>query len=96
MLKPGKRYDFSAIIKADNLVTQRKSPYQGLTIYVEGYDARGKWMFGDTARPAVAGTSPALDMAAKYRFGSSDFCIDSSFWAIGDAPLSRKSGIMSW
>ena len=56
-LKPGKRYDFSAIIKADNLVTQRKSPYQGLTIYVEGYDAKGKWMFGDTARPAVAGTS---------------------------------------
>ena len=57
VLKPGKRYDFSAIIKADNLVTQRKSPYQGLTIYVEGYDAKGKWMFGDTARPAVAGTS---------------------------------------
>ena len=57
VLKPGKRYDFSALIKADNLVTQRKSPYQGLTIYVEGYDAKGKWMFGDTARPAVAGTS---------------------------------------
>ena len=57
-LKPGKRYDFSAIIKADGLVTQRKSPYQGLTLYVEGYDAKGKWMFGDTARPAVAGTSP--------------------------------------
>ena len=56
-LKPGKRYDFSALIKADGLVTQRKSPYQGLTIYVEGYDAKGKWMFGDTARPAVAGTS---------------------------------------
>ena len=56
-LKPGKRYDFSALIKADNLVTQRKSPYQGLTIYVEGYDAKGKWMFGDTARPAVAGKS---------------------------------------
>ena len=57
VLKPGKRYDFSAMIKADNLVTQRKSPYQGLTIYVERYDAKGKWMFGDTARPAVAGTS---------------------------------------
>ena len=56
-LKPGRRYDFSALIKVDNLVTQRKSPYQGLTIYVEGYDANGKWMFGDTARPAVAGTS---------------------------------------
>ena len=56
-LKPGKRYDFSAIIKADGLVTQRKSPYQGLTLYVEGYDAKGKWMFGDTARPAVAGKS---------------------------------------
>lgn len=57
VLKPGRRYDFSAIIKADNLVTQRKSPYQGLTIYVEGYDAKGKLMFGDTARPAVAGKS---------------------------------------
>ena len=57
VLKPGKRYDFSAIIKADDLVTQRKSPYQGLTIYVEGYDAKGKWMFGNTARPAVAGKS---------------------------------------
>jgi len=56
-LKPGKRYDFSALIKADGVVTQRKSPYQGLTIYVEGYDAKGKWMFGDAARPAVAGTS---------------------------------------
>ena len=56
-LKPGKRYDFSALIKADGLVTQRKSPYQGLTIYVEGYDANGKWMFGDAARPAVAGKS---------------------------------------
>ena len=57
VLKPGKRYDFSALIKADGLVTQRKSPYQGLTIHVEGYDAKGKWMFGDTARPCVAGKS---------------------------------------
>ncbi|MBR2839126.1 MAG: hypothetical protein IKE55_10110 [Kiritimatiellae bacterium] len=56
-LKPGRRYDFSALIKADGLVTQRKSPYQGLTIYVEGYDANGKWLFGDMARPAVAGKS---------------------------------------
>ena len=56
-LKPGKRYDFSALIKADNLITQRKSPYQGLTVYVEGYDAKGKWMFGDAARPCVAGKS---------------------------------------
>ena len=56
-LKPGKRYDFSALIKADGIVTQRKSPYQGLTIFVEGYDDKGKWLFGDSARPAVAGTS---------------------------------------
>ena len=56
-LKPGRRYDFSALIKADGLVTQRKSPYQGLTVYVEGYDAKGKWMFGDAARPCVAGKS---------------------------------------
>ena len=56
-LKPGRRYDFSALIKADGVVTQRKSPYQGLTIYVEGYDANGKWMFGDAARPAIAGKS---------------------------------------
>ncbi len=56
-LKPGKRYDFSAIFKPDGVVTQRKSIYQGLTLYVEGYDADGKWMFGDMARPPVAGKS---------------------------------------
>ncbi len=56
-LKPGKRYDFSAIFKPDGVVTQRKSIYQGLTLYVEGYDANGKWMFGDMARPPVAGKS---------------------------------------
>ena len=56
-LKPGKRYDFSAIFKPDGVVTQRKSIYQGLTLYVEGYDAKGKWMFGDMARPPAAGKS---------------------------------------
>ena len=56
-LKPGKRYDFSAIFKPDGVVTQRKSIYQGLTLYVEGYDANGKWMFGDMARPPVSGKS---------------------------------------
>ena len=56
-LKPGKRYDFSAIFKPDGVITERKSIYQGLTLYVEGYDANGKWMFGDMARPPVAGKS---------------------------------------
>ena len=56
-LKPGKRYDFSAIFKPDGVVTQRKSVHQGLTLYVEGYDANGKWMFGDMARPPAAGKS---------------------------------------
>ena len=52
-LKPGRRYDFSALVKADGVVTQRKSIYQGLTICVECYDANGKMMFYDMARPTL-------------------------------------------
>ena len=56
-LKPGKRYDFHALVKTDGVVTQRKSIYQGLTVCVECYGADGKMMFYDMARPTVSGTS---------------------------------------
>ena len=55
-LKPGKRYDFHALVKTEGVVTQRKSIYQGLTVCVECYGADGKMMFYDMARPTASGT----------------------------------------
>jgi len=66
-LKPGRRYDFSALVKADGVVTQRKSIYQGLTICVECYDANGKMMFYDMARPTLNGTSDWTKMSGSTR-----------------------------
>ena len=56
-LKAGKRYYFSALVKTTNIVTERKTTAQGLSIYVEGYNAKGKWAFGKIAQPCVSGTT---------------------------------------
>ena len=55
-LKPGKRYRISALAKAEDIRTDRPSTYMGLTILVSGYDAQGKWVFDDIARPCARGT----------------------------------------
>ena len=56
-LKPGKRYYISALVKTTKIVTERKTPAQGISIYIEGYDAKGKWRFGRIANPCVSGTT---------------------------------------
>ena len=56
-LKPGKRYYISALVKTTNVVTERKTTAQGISIYIEGYDAKGKWRFGRIANPCVSGTT---------------------------------------
>ena len=66
-LKPGKRYDFHALVKTEGVVTQRKSIYQGLTVCVECYGADGKMMFYDMARPTASGTSDWTSMSGTTR-----------------------------
>ena len=56
-LKPGRRYDFSALVKTENVVTERKSPHQGIGPVVRYYDADGKSMFSDWSTPLANGTS---------------------------------------
>lgn len=56
-LKPGKRYYISALVKAENIQTLRKTHAMGMTIHLEGYNANRKWVFGTIARPCVSGTS---------------------------------------
>ena len=56
-IKAGRRYYVSAIVKATDLVTERKSPAQGVGIYLDCYGADGKWKFGGGTRKFVSGTS---------------------------------------
>ena len=56
-LEPGKRYYISALVKTENIVTDRKSSAKGMTLHLEGYNASNKWVFGTIARPCVSGTS---------------------------------------
>lgn len=56
-VEAGKRYYFSALVKTENIVTDRKSQAKGVTLHLEGYKENNKWLFGTLARPAVSGTS---------------------------------------
>jgi hypothetical protein len=58
-VEAGKRYYFSALVKTENIVTDRKSPAKGVTLHLEAYNEKGKWQFGRFAAPAVSGTSKA-------------------------------------
>ena len=54
-LEPGKRYLFSALVRADGLTTERKTAAQGIGLYVEGYNASNKWVFGAQSKPMASG-----------------------------------------
>lgn len=56
-LQPGKRYRLSGLVKTENLVTERKSGALGMTVYISGFNAKGKQIFGCAAQPFVSGTS---------------------------------------
>ena len=56
-LVPGRRYNFSAVFRPSGVETMRASPWQGMTLCIEGYDAAGNQMFSDMATPCVSGTS---------------------------------------
>ena len=88
-LKPGRRYDFSALVKVDGVVTQRKSVYQGLTICVECYDANGKMMFYDMVRPTMNGTSDWTKMSGTTR-EIPDGVAESYFRAIAKQCISGR------
>jgi len=88
-LKPGRRYDFSALVKVDGVVTQRKSIYQGLTVCVECYDANGKMMFYDMVRPTVNGTSDWTKMSGTTR-EIPDGVAESYFRAIAKQCISGR------
>ena len=57
VLKAGRRYRFSTTVRADGIRTVRKSPYKGITVALYAFDANGKQIWAQTARPCVAGTS---------------------------------------
>ena len=56
-LEAGKRYRVSALVKADGLITERNTDAHGLGIYIEGYDASGKWAFGGGPRRFARGNT---------------------------------------
>lgn len=56
-IEPGKRYYISALVKTENIVTEKKSPSRGITLHLEGYNASNKWIFSTIAYPCVSGTS---------------------------------------
>ena len=57
VLKAGRRYHVSVLVKTTGIVTERKTPAQGVGIYLDCYDANGKWKFGGGPRVFVNGTS---------------------------------------
>ena len=57
VLKAGRRYYVSALMKTANLVTERPTPAQGMGIYLEGYGDDGKWKFGGGPRVFANGTT---------------------------------------
>lgn len=56
-LKAGRRYYVSVLVKTTDIVTERKTPAQGVGIYLDCYGADGKWKFGGSPRVFVNGTS---------------------------------------
>ena len=56
-LEAGKRYRVSALVKADGLRTERDTDALGMGIYIEGYDANGKWIFGGRSRRLARGNT---------------------------------------
>ena len=54
-LEAGKRYRVSALVKAVGLVTERNTDAHGAGLYLEGYDANGKWAFGGGPRRFARG-----------------------------------------
>lgn len=56
-LVPGRRYLFSALVKAEGLVTERKSSSQGIGLYIEGWNATNKWVWGAQTMPMERGKS---------------------------------------
>ena len=56
-LQPGKRYRFSGLVKTMDIKPERKSKALGISVYICGFNAEGKKVFGAVARPFVQGTS---------------------------------------
>ena len=56
-LEAGKRYRLSALVRTENVVTERKTSAQGISICLDCFDANGKWVFSSIARPMLNGTT---------------------------------------
>ncbi len=56
-LEAGKRYYYSALVKTEGIKTERKTDAHGISIYIEGLNAEGKWCFDGSPRKCVHGTS---------------------------------------
>ena len=56
-LEPGKRYLFSALVRADGLRTELQTPSQGVGLYIEGWGVSNRWLFGFQSRPMAQGRS---------------------------------------
>ena len=56
-LETGKRYRLSALVRTENVVTERKTSAQGISICLDCFDANGKWVFSSIARPMLNGTT---------------------------------------
>ncbi len=56
-LTPGRRYYFSALVKAENLKTERNTKAQGIGLYLEAWNASNKWVWGASTTSKVSGNS---------------------------------------
>ena len=56
VLKAGRRYRFSATVRTEGIKTVRKSPYKGITVGLSAFDASGKRIWMQAARPCAVGT----------------------------------------
>ena len=54
-LKPGKRYLFSALVRADGLTTEHQTSSQGIGLNILGWNVSGKVVLGARSTPMVQG-----------------------------------------
>ena len=66
-IEAGKRYYISALVRAEKLKTERKTHAQGLSFYLEGFNAEGKWAFDAASRTCVNGTTDWVKLEAITR-----------------------------
>ena len=94
-LQPGKRYRISALVKTEGIVTERKSSALGITVYMSGFNAKGKQIFGCAAQPFVSGTSKDWVKVDGVSAEVPDEVVDAYVGALADGRC-MGLGIVDW